>query len=433
MTSNDHRSVCSDMKKARIRLTKQESLARHAAMDVKVYELKIVEKRLSKKQKEQLERLFLEGKWFYNHILDFRNKSGVKLKDINTSKIKEVKHLDKDKNELVSPLTCLLSQQKQAIVARMISNEKTIKSLIKNKFQTHGSLKFKSELCCIPLKQYGNSYDFKTPEKVRIAGISGLIIVKGGRQLKNAVELANANLIKRADGYFLKFTTYQERKQRENNGKEIGLDFGVKTSITTSEGEKIDLSVGESDRLKKLQKELFRRVRGSNNRWKTIKKLRKAYQKQTNKKQDKANKIVHKLKAYSRIYMQDENIAGWHRAMFGKQVQHSCLGTIKSKLMALPNVVVLDRFIPTTKLCPKCHSIKNDLTLADRTYVCSCGYQEDRDVHAAKNMIEIAKSCFEDHFVPTEHREVTLMEFKTSAACSCKSGQGNEKITSFRM
>ena len=75
--------------------------------------------------------------------------------------------------------------------------------------------------------------------------------------------------------------------------------------------------------------------------------------------------------------MQDENIAGWHKGMFGKQVQHSCLGIVKSKLMALPNVVILDRFIPTTKLCPKCHSVKNDMTLADRVYECSCGYQED--------------------------------------------------------
>ena len=138
---------------------------------------------------------------------------------------------------------------------------------------------------------------------------------------------------------------------------------------------------------------------------------------------------------YDRIYMQDENIAGWHRGLFGKQVQHSCLGTIKSKLMTLPNVVVLDRFIPTTKLCPKCHSVKNDLTLADRTYICSCGYQEDRDVHAAKNTVEIAKSCFEDGFVPTEHREVTLMEFKTSIAdeiLSNKPGQRSEKITPFK-
>lgn len=140
---------------------------------------------------------------------------------------------------------------------------------------------------------------------------------------------------------------------------------------------------------------------------------------------------MHKLKAYDRVYMQDENIAGWHRGMFGKQVQHSCLGTVKSKLMTMPNVVILDQFIPTTKLCPKCHSVKNDMTLEDRTYECSCGYHEDRDVHAAKNMIEIAKSCFEDHLVPTEHREITLIEFKTSVAdeiLSSKSGQRSEKI-----
>lgn len=196
------------------------------------------------------------------------------------------------------------------------------------------------------------------------------------------------------------------------------------------------MSVGESDRLKRLQRELSRRTKGSNNRWKTILKLRRAYQKQTNKKQDKANKIVHKLKAYSRIYMQDENIAGWHRGLFGKQVQHSCLGTVKSKLMALPQTVVIDRFIPTTKLCPKCHSVKNDLTLADRVYECSCGYHEDRDIHAAKNMIEIAKSCFEDEFVPMEHREITLMEFKTAIAdeiLSNKSRRRSEKITPFKV
>lgn len=74
-------------------------------------------------------------------------------------------------------------------------------------------------------------------------------------------------------GYFLKVTTYQERKARETNGKEIGLDFGIKTGITTSEGEKIDLHVEESDQLKRLQREMSRRVKGSNNRWKTIKKL----------------------------------------------------------------------------------------------------------------------------------------------------------------
>lgn len=83
--------------------------------------------------------LFVEGKWFYNYILAMK-KNGIKLKDINTTNIKEVKHFDKDGNEVVSQLNQLSSQQKQAVVTRMISNEKAILALIKNKFQNHGQL-----------------------------------------------------------------------------------------------------------------------------------------------------------------------------------------------------------------------------------------------------------------------------------------------------
>ena len=80
------------------------------------------------------------------------------------------------------------------------------------------------------------------------------------------------------------------------------------------------MQVEESERLKKLQRELFRRVKGSSNRRKTIKLIQQEYQKLSNKKQDKANKIVSKLKVYDRIYMQDEQIAGWQKGLFGKQV-----------------------------------------------------------------------------------------------------------------
>ena len=41
-------------------------------------------------------------------------------------------------------------------------------------------------------------------------------------------------------------------KTLPSNGKDIGLDFGIKTNITTSEGEKLDISIEESERLKKL-------------------------------------------------------------------------------------------------------------------------------------------------------------------------------------
>lgn len=132
------------------------------------------------------------------------------------------------------------------------------------------------------------------------------------------------------------FINKENFKEIPKNGKEIGLDFGIKTSVTTSEGEKLDITVKESDRLKRLQRQMSRKVKGSNNRYKTIRLIQKEYQKLSNKKQDKANRLVHRLKAYSCIVMQDEQIAGWHKSRFGRQVQHSCLGLIKSKLKALP-------------------------------------------------------------------------------------------------
>jgi len=79
--------------------------------------------------------------------------------------------------------------------------------------------------------------------------------------LQNVDELANANLVKKADGYYLKVTCFINKenfKETKKNGKEhsktieIGLDFGIKTNLTTSEGEKVDVTIGESERLKKL-------------------------------------------------------------------------------------------------------------------------------------------------------------------------------------
>ena len=302
----------------------------------------------------------------------------------------------------------------------MISNEMAIKSLVKRGFQKHGGLKFKSELNCIPLKKHGQNYVFKSCNKVKIQGIHGKVLLRTGNQLEIADEFANANLVKKPDGYYLKVTCYINKenfKEKPRNGKEIGLDFGIKTNITTSEGEKLDVSVEESDRLKRLQRELERRAKGSNNRHKTVRLIQRECQKLSNRKEDKANKIIGKLKHYECIVIQDEQIHSWHKGLFGKQVQHSCLGRIKAKLKELPQTVVLDRFIPTTRWCPRCHN-KQKMPLDKREYVCSCGYREDRDVHSAKNMLAIKDLVFKNNLVPTEHREVTLTEFKAAVADS---------------
>lgn len=413
----ENRGKCNDSKKLAIKNALLATQLRRQNQVIRYYECKIVEKRLNKRQREELEQLFVEGKWFYNHVLNLHN-DGQKLNAINTTNIKTVDHYDKDKNLIQSELKVLSGQQKQAILTRMVQNEKTICSLIKKGHQKHGNLRFKSELTCIPLKQYGMTYKFKSCNKVKIQGIHGDILLRTGGQLQIADELANANLVKRPDGYYLKvvcFINKENWKTQKTNGREIGLDFGIKTNITTSEGQKIDVSIEESERLKKLQREMFRREKGSSNRYKTIKKIQREYQKIGNKKADMANKIVHMLKQYDCIVIQDEQLSKWHKQKgMSKVVQHSCMGRIKQKLKSLSQTIVLDKYIPTTKWCPKCGK-KHSIGLDERTYVCECGYHEDRDIHSAKNMLNIKNLVFKNKIsVPTEYREVTLMEFKTA-------------------
>ena len=172
---------------------------------------------------------------------------------------------------------------------------------------------------------------------------------------------------------------------------EIGIDMGIKTTITTSEGKKYKVLIEESERIKKCQRLIARRKKGSSNRYKAVRLLRKAYQKLTSRKRDIANKIVHNLLEHEHVYMQDENLKGWHKGLFGRTVQHSVLGLVKAKLIRHERVTVLSSREPTTKYCPVCGNLNKDITLADRVYECSCGYREDRDIHAAQNMILLAK------------------------------------------
>ena len=159
-------------------------------------------------------------------------------------------------------------------------------------------------------------WQFKSDSKLKIMGVSGKVLVRGTRQFnRDEVEFANANLIRKPDGYYLKVTTYidkEKAKQQKKSSKILGLDFGIKTTITTSEGEKIDVSIEESEQLKALQKKLQRQRKGSNNRHKTIQKIRRTYQRQNQKKRDIANKFIHKMKEYENIVFQDDDIAKWH-------------------------------------------------------------------------------------------------------------------------
>ena len=75
---------------------------------------------------------------------------------------------------------------------------------------------------------------------------------------------------------------------------------------------------------------------------------------------------------------------GW-----GRIVQSSCMGKVKAKLISLEKenkAFKVNKFYPTTQFCPVCESLHKH-SLDKRIYHCDlCGYEEDRDIHAAKNV-----------------------------------------------
>ena len=397
------------LKNKAISETKRNTVSRHQNMTCKTFDVKIQENSLSKQQKESLTRMFLEQKWYKNYILNWSKQSeGNKISKFDTKQTTITKK-DKDMNDVEVQILYLSAQSRQCLVSRMLANTKTIKILTSKGLQKGGCLRFSKEETIIVLKQYGVSHKILSSKRIKIAGIRKPLIVNGLKQFTgiDGVEYANARLIHRATGYYVQFVCYVPKETKQYINQTIGVDFGCETAFTLSNGEKIQASVQESDRLKRLQRELNRKTKGSKNYVKCVNKIRREHQKNTNRKNDIVNKVVGKLTSYKTVVIQNEQISKWHKSGHGKKVQHSVLGRVKTKLKTKPNVVVLDKFTPTTKVCVECGCYHDEMRVWDRTFKCDCGVEMDRDVHAAMNMV-----WFYENNVGVEHTKLKRVEMQ---------------------
>ena len=372
----------------------------------RVIELKINMRKVHKKQFNKLKMTFVECKWLYNYLLNLKKEE---LFNFDT-KIKNIYSLDKQGNKINRQLQ-LPSAIKQTVYSVLCNNIKSL-SQLKKKDKKIGKLKFKSDYKSIDLKQYNNTHKFMGNNKIRITGL-GIFHVHGLKQIKPDWEFANAKLIKKPSGYYILLTCYENltlnNVNTNSNKIDCGLDFGIKTNIITSDGEKINVCIGETERLKNLQRKKARQIKNSNNYKRTLHKIQIEYEKMSNKKKNFVNQItVYLCYKYNKVYIQDEMIKAWHKK-YGKQVQHSFMGKLKEKLKQQNNVFVINKSYPTTKMCYNCGHIHKDITLNDRTFICpSCGFSEDRDIKAAKTVMYIGQ-CINNHPV-TEHNRLSNVE-----------------------
>ena len=214
--------------------------------------------------------------------------------------------------------------------------------------------------------------------------------------------IRNATLSKSKSGkYFLSILVEMEDtelKKFEHTDKQVGIDLGVKDFVITSDGDVFEnkhFLKKEEKNMKRLQRQLSRKVKGSNNIEKQRVKIAKLFERITNKKKAYIHYVVNELlKSYDTIFMEDLNVNGMLKNhSIAKAIQEVGFYKFKEILSnkALVNdkqVISVDRFYPSSKTCSVCGYKKQDLKLSDREWTCqNCGTKHDRDINAAVNIL----------------------------------------------
>lgn len=189
-----------------------------------------------------------------------------------------------------------------------------------------------------------------------------------------------------------------ELKRFEHTNEQVGIDLGVKDFVITSDGEVFEnkhFFKKKEKQMKKLQRQLSKKVKGSNNRKKVQIRIAKLFERITNKKDAYIHYVTNELlTCFDTIFMEDLNVQGMLKNHhLAKAIQEVGFYKFKETLVnkALVNgkqVVFIDRFYPSSKGCSVCGYKKQDLRLSDREWVCpQCGTKHDRDINAAMNIL----------------------------------------------
>lgn len=185
-----------------------------------------------------------------------------------------------------------------------------------------------------------------------------------------------------------------------DENKAVGIDLGIKTFAVLSNGEEIQNPKhlrSALKRLKKQQRRVSKKVKGSNNRKKAVKKLAILHEKVSNKRNDFLHKVTAKLVSENDTIcletLSASNMMKNHK--LAQALSDISIGKFneileyKAKWNGV-NILRIGRFQPSSKMC-SCGEINKELKLSDRVWTCkACGVTHDRDELAANNIKKFA-------------------------------------------
>jgi len=237
----------------------------------------------------------------------------------------------------------------------------------------------------------------------------GVLKLKERGYLPTDAKILSASVSERAGRWFVSIQV--EEDLPEYNGVKdehdvVGVDLGIKTLATVSDGTKYENPKPlktKLRKLKKLQQSVSRKVKGSQNRKKATKKVARLHLRISNVRKNTLHKMTTTLAKTKRVVViEDLNVSGMMKnRCLSRSIADLGLFELRRQLSYKGGwysckIVPVDRFFPSSKTCSVCGEIKEDLTLADREWDCGgCGTHHDRDHNASVNLENVAASSVE--------------------------------------
>ena len=237
---------------------------------------------------------------------------------------------------------------------------------------------------------------------------------------KNQDKISSITLTKLpSNQFYLSVLIDKPNEIRPANNNAVGIDLGIKDFVITSDGEvfnNLNFKKSKSDKIKRLQRQLSRKQKGSNNRNKARIRLAKAYKKINDKKQHYLHQVSNTLINENQVIcMEDLNVKGMLRNhKLAESIQEMNFGEFKRILEYKANwynrkIVYVDRFYPSSKTCHNCGYINKQLKLSDRQWICpNCGEIIERDYNAALNILDEGL-----RIIGSSSPEFTLVDYPT--------------------
>jgi putative transposase len=233
-------------------------------------------------------------------------------------------------------------------------------------------------------------------------------------------KINSARVVEDAGEWYICISVDVGTLAKERTGNSIvGVDLGIKMLATLSTGEEIanpkPLRKAQ-ERLRRANRKLHRRVKGSANRNKQRKVVSRIHRRIRDIRHDNLHKLTSRLaKNHGVVVIENLNASGMmknHR--LAQAISDASFSMFRSLLtykaeMYGTQIVVADRFYPSSKTCSLCGQVKAELALGERIFACECGLRIDRDLNAALNLRSLAGAS----------GEVTPVETPTGV---CESG-----------